>query len=62
MKTTFAEERARILHQHAEVLLRERTLPIETIATRLGYSNRAAFERAFLRWSGKTPHAVRSGT
>jgi AraC-like DNA-binding protein len=62
MKTTFAEERARILHQHAELLLRERALPIETIATRLGYSNRAAFERAFLRWSGKTPHAVRSGS
>ena len=62
MKTTFAEERARILHQHAELLLREHTLPIETIATRLGYSNRAAFERAFLRWSGRTPHAVRSGT
>ena len=61
-KTTFAEERARILHQHAELLLREHTLPIETIATRLGYSNRAAFERAFLRWSGKTPHAVRSGS
>lgn len=60
MKTTFAAQRAAILHRRATQLLLEDTTPIETIARRLGYSSRAAFERAFWRWSGKTPHAVRS--
>jgi AraC-like DNA-binding protein len=60
MKTTFAAQRAGILQRRATQLLREDTTPIEAIAERLGYSSRAAFERAFWRWTGKTPHAVRS--
>jgi AraC-like DNA-binding protein len=60
LKTTFAAQRASILHRRATQLLLEETTPIEVIAERLGYSSRAAFERAFWRWSGKTPHAVRA--
>lgn len=60
MSTTFAEQRGAILNRRATFLLLEDALPIETIAQRLGYSSRAAFERAFLRWTGKTPHAVRA--
>jgi AraC-like DNA-binding protein len=61
MKTTFAEKRGAMLHRRAMQLLLEETTPIETIAKRVGYSSRAAFERAFFRWEGKTPHAVRAG-
>jgi AraC-like DNA-binding protein len=59
MGTTFAEQRAVFLQRRAMTLLREDTTPIETIAERLGYGSRAAFERAFMRWTGKTPHAAR---
>ena len=60
MQTTFAVRRAEMLHRRALQLLRESSAPIETIAERLGYASRAAFERAFVRWTGgKTPHAVR---
>lgn len=57
---TFADRRAEILHRRATHLLLESSAPIEAIAERLGYASRAAFERAFVRWTGgKTPHAVR---
>lgn len=57
--TTFAERRALILRHRAQVLLASDDVPIETIAERLGYSTRSAFERAFFRWTGQTPHAAR---
>lgn len=58
--TTFAELRANLLHKRATELLEDRTLPVELVAERLGYTSRAAFERAFLRWSKQTPTAYRS--
>ncbi|AKT36462.1 uncharacterized protein CMC5_005770 [Chondromyces crocatus] len=60
-KTSFAAMRAELLHRRTTQLLTESTLPIDTIAERLGYSSRAALERAYRRWSGRTPHAVRAG-
>jgi len=57
--TTFAERRAAILQNRALQLLASDDVAIETIAERLGYSTRSAFERAFFRWTGQTPHAVR---
>jgi AraC-like DNA-binding protein len=57
--TTFAERRAVILRNRAQLLLASDDVAIETIAERLGYSTRSAFERAFFRWTGQTPHAVR---
>ncbi|MBL8679227.1 MAG: AraC family transcriptional regulator ligand-binding domain-containing protein [Myxococcales bacterium] len=56
---TFATTRAELLHRRAYELLIEDALTIEAIAARLGYSSRAALERAFVRWCGRTPHAVR---
>lgn len=35
--------------------LRSRDLSIDEVAARLGYSNTAAFTRAFVRWTGETP-------
>jgi AraC-like DNA-binding protein len=59
--TTFAAVRARLLEERAVELLHDQELPVETIAERLGYTSRAAFERAFLRWTGRTPAAIRAG-
>lgn len=59
LSTTFAALRAELLHRRATQLLLDDALSIDVIASRLGYSSRAAFERAFTRWSGHTPHAAR---
>ena len=45
--------------ERALLLVRSRAVPIDDIATRLGYSTVANFERAFRRWTGKTPAAYR---
>ncbi len=59
--TSFADRRAELLHRRATQLLCESETPIDAIGERLGYASRAAFERAFVRWSGgKTPHTVRT--
>jgi AraC-like DNA-binding protein len=39
-------------------LVRERGLSVKTIAYRLGFSEPAAFSRAFKRWTGRTPRAA----
>ncbi|MBX3198483.1 MAG: AraC family transcriptional regulator ligand-binding domain-containing protein [Labilithrix sp.] len=59
MRTSFGAARAQILHQRADQLLLEGSLSVEEIAERLGFSSRGAFERAYLRWSGKRPSAAR---
>lgn len=43
-------------------LLRETALSVETIAERVGYTDRANFTRAFRRWTGQTPSAYRPET
>ncbi|MEQ8457445.1 MAG: AraC family transcriptional regulator [Sandaracinaceae bacterium] len=57
--TSFREVRARALREIATRWLREGSLGVDEIAERLGYASRAAFERAFRRWTGETPAAVR---
>jgi AraC-like DNA-binding protein len=37
--------------------LLERGLPVDDVATRVGYSDASAFSRAFKRWTGSTPRA-----
>lgn len=59
--TTFADVRGKLLVRRANELLAERSLSLDVIAGRLGYSSRSAFERAFVRWTGKTPNASRDG-
>lgn len=58
---TFQEIVLRLQHQRAVHFLRHSRLPVETIATRLGYSETAAFAHAFKRWTGQTPSQFRSG-
>lgn len=41
-------------------LLRDTSLAVTSVATALNYSETAAFDRAFRRWSGTTPTAWRS--
>jgi AraC-like DNA-binding protein len=42
-------------------LLEDRSLTLEQIAERLGYSEATSFSRAFGKWTGKTPSAFRAG-
>ena len=43
----------------AALLIEQRSLPVATIANRLGYSETAALTRAFHRWFGMSPRAYR---
>lgn len=58
--TSFANERARLLSQRATELLAG-PASVDAIAAELGYGSRAAFERALLRWTGKTVQGIRGG-
>lgn len=46
--------------RHAARLLNETTLPVKTIAARVGYSDHANFHRAFRAYTGRTPAACRA--
>ncbi len=50
---------ARVRHQRAEVFLREGTASQEAIAIALGYADASAFCRAFIKYTGRTPGAIR---
>lgn len=45
--------------EHATRYLRERRLPIASIAYQLGFNDPSNFRRAYRRWTGNTPGAVR---
>lgn len=53
--TTFSELADDARRQRALLLLEDRRLTIEVIASKLGYSDTANFTRAFKRWTGKPP-------
>jgi AraC-like DNA-binding protein len=57
-RTSYSELLERARHTRALELLRSE-LSIEDVAERLGYSDPANFTRAFRRWTGKSPRAVR---
>jgi AraC-like DNA-binding protein len=57
--TSYSEIRDAERQRRALTLLRTTTLPMEEIADRLGYTDVANFGRAFRRWTGRTPGAVR---
>jgi AraC-like DNA-binding protein len=45
--------------ESALAMLRSRAMPIDDVASRLGYSNAANFTRAFRQWTGMTPTGYR---
>jgi len=53
--TTFRELLDGYRHDRAIELLHQQQLNIVTIAYELGYSEQSSFNRAFRRWTGKTP-------
>jgi AraC-like DNA-binding protein len=57
--TSFRALRDRTLAEQARVLLARGDLGIGVIAERLGFSDAAAFRRAFRRWHGCAPVAWR---
>ncbi len=54
---TYKDIKNELRREVAEYYLRERTLSIEEIAFRSGFSEASAFIHAFKRWNGVTPHA-----
>ncbi|WP_297844184.1 AraC family transcriptional regulator [Pseudomonas sp.] len=57
--TSFNEQLCETRYQRAQELLL-RQMPVARIAENLGFSEAAAFRRAFQRWSGCTPSQYRS--
>lgn len=58
--TSFAAIRDRVLLERARALLDDRSRSITQIAGDLGFATRAAFARAFRRWTGMSPGEARS--
>lgn len=57
--TTFRDIVLDVRHTLAESMLREGGVPIQEIASRLGYQDATSFITAFKRWSGMSPAAFR---
>lgn len=49
-------------HDEALALLRDPKLALAEIAARLGFSEQSSFNRAFKRWTGKAPRALRGAS
>lgn len=58
--STFAELVEDARRGLSETLLAHRNLTIGEVAARLGYADTRGFDRAFTRWTGKTPSAWRA--
>ncbi|MBO9476715.1 AraC family transcriptional regulator ligand-binding domain-containing protein [Shimia sp. R11_0] len=58
--TSFRELKTEFLSQKAKSLMRETSLPINTIASRLGYEEPNSFRRAFQQWTGMSPSQFRA--
>lgn len=59
---TFEQVLDELRRRRALQLVRDAALPLKEIAWRLGFSDPAAFSRAFKRWTGKSPKGFREGT
>lgn len=53
--TSYGELQREVRYARAREYLRNRTLQVAEVADRLGFSDAAAFTRAFRAWSGQTP-------
>jgi len=61
MNTSYLELVDESRKARAEEWVRGTPMPFEHIASELGFSNVRSFRRAFKRWTGSTPGAVRAG-
>jgi AraC-like DNA-binding protein len=59
-QTTYSEVVDNVRCRAAMSRLRDSALNLDQIAHRLGYSEHAAFTRAFRRWTGITPSEYRA--
>jgi AraC-like DNA-binding protein len=57
---TFEQLLDRVRRRAAIRMIREERLPVKDVAFRLGFSDPAAFSRAFKRWTGASPGANRT--
>jgi AraC-like DNA-binding protein len=57
--TTFKRIRSDLQRQTALELLEDPAFSIQEVSNLLGYSDPSAFNRAILRWTGKSPSAYR---
>ncbi len=58
--TSFRKELEKLRYELAQVLLRDRRIPLAEIAASLDYADPAVFSRAFKQWSGITPSLWRT--
>lgn len=56
---SFSQIRDRVMEQRARTLLQESALAVSAIAAELGFSDLRDFRRAFRRWTGMAPTALR---
>lgn len=59
---TFAQVLDDLRRREALKLVRDAAFPVKEIAWRLGFSDPAAFSRAFKRWTGKSPRTMQDQT
>ncbi|WP_447724907.1 helix-turn-helix transcriptional regulator [Sphingomonas koreensis] len=57
---TFEQILDALRHRHALKLMRHRELSVKEAAYQLGFSDPAAFSRAFKRWTGQSPAGFRT--
>ncbi|RZQ60574.1 AraC family transcriptional regulator [Amycolatopsis suaedae] len=58
--TSWREEADRVRYEHALRLLRHDELTVQSVATRVGFTDARALRKAFRRWGGTAPAAVRA--
>lgn len=56
--TTFARLHDEVRREVADALLRRGELTVDAVAARVGFSESAAFSRAYKRWTGRRPSEV----
>jgi AraC-like DNA-binding protein len=59
--TTYREVRDAMRRSWSSRLLRDASLSISEVSARVGFSDVAAFDKAFRRWFGETPSGFRNG-
>ena len=60
--TSFQEIKDKLRKNMAIYYLSQPDIPISTITNKLGFSEPAAFTRAFKQWTGQTPSLYRENT